>query len=152
MTHNAGSFEQIWKAWLILLWHAGRIALYSHLFIVDRFFSLAQRILWRKRLQLYAAHQPGYNSPASYVKRRSIRIMAIGNTTPGFAQDVKPLFREEDRDAMEYAFNLWDYNDVRDQADNILERLEDGSMPCDAPWSNDRIELFRRWITAGTPA
>lgn len=78
--------------------------------------------------------------------------MAIGNTTPGFAQDIKPLFREEDRDAMEYAFNLWDYSDVRDQADGILERLEDGTMPCDAPWPEEQIELFRRWITAGTPA
>jgi hypothetical protein len=57
--------------------------------------------------------------------------MTIGSATPGFAHDIKPLFREEDRDAMEYVFDLWEYNDVRDQVDNILERLEDGSMPCD---------------------
>ncbi len=77
--------------------------------------------------------------------------MTTGNT-PSFAQDIKPLFREEDRDAMEYVFDLWDYNDVRTQADNILERLEDGSMPCDGEWPPEQIELFRRWIAAGTPA
>jgi hypothetical protein len=78
--------------------------------------------------------------------------MAIGNTTPGFAHDIKPLFREEDRDAMEYVFDLWEYNDVRDQAANVLERLEDGSMPCDGEWPEEQIELFRRWIAAGLPA
>ena len=78
--------------------------------------------------------------------------MTTGSTTPGFAQDIKPLFREEDRDAMVYVFDLWEYNDVRDQADTILERLEDGSMPCDGEWPEERIELFRDWITAGTPA
>ncbi|HEX7736750.1 MAG TPA: hypothetical protein VF458_18025 [Ktedonobacteraceae bacterium] len=78
--------------------------------------------------------------------------MTIGNVTPGFEHDIKPLFREEDRDAMEYAFDLWDYNDVRDQADNILERLEDGSMPCDGEWPEEQIELFRRWLATGTPA
>jgi len=78
--------------------------------------------------------------------------MTIGSDAPGFAQDIRPLFREDDRDAMQYAFDLWDYNDVRDQADNILERLEDGSMPCDGEWPEEQIELFRRWIAAGTPA
>jgi hypothetical protein len=78
--------------------------------------------------------------------------MTIGNSMPSFAQDIKPLFREEDRDAMEYAFDLWEYNDVRDQADAILERLEDGSMPCDGEWPEEQIELFRRWIAASTPA
>ncbi|HEY0756602.1 MAG TPA: hypothetical protein VGD98_21800 [Ktedonobacteraceae bacterium] len=78
--------------------------------------------------------------------------MTTGSTAPGFAQDIKPLFRADDRDAMEYIFDLWNYDDVRDQANNILERLEDGSMPCDGEWPQAQIELFRSWITAGTPA
>lgn len=78
--------------------------------------------------------------------------MTTGSSTPGFEQDIKPLFREEDRDAMEYIFDLWEYTDVRDQAENILDRLEDGSMPCDGEWPEEQIELFRRWIAAGKPA
>jgi hypothetical protein len=78
--------------------------------------------------------------------------MTTGSSTPGFEQDIKPLFREEDRDAMEYIFDLWKYTDVRDQAENILDRLEDGSMPCDGEWPEEQIELFRRWMAAGKPA
>jgi hypothetical protein len=33
-------------------------------------------------------------------------IMANMTSTPGFAQDIKPLFREDDRDAMEFIFDL----------------------------------------------
>lgn len=78
--------------------------------------------------------------------------MTVGNTAPGFEQDIKPLFREDDREAMEYIFDLWKYDDVREQAEIILERLEDGSMPCDGEWPAEQIELFRRWIDAGMPA
>lgn len=72
--------------------------------------------------------------------------------TPTFARDIKPLFREEDRDAMDFAFDLWEYNDVRDHADDILARIEDGTMPCDEEWPEERLELLRRWINAGMPA
>ncbi len=75
--------------------------------------------------------------------------MTTANSAPSFAQDIKPLFREDDREAMEYAFDLWDYDDVRNQAENILERLEDGSMPCDGEWPPEQIELFRRWVETG---
>lgn len=73
-------------------------------------------------------------------------------STPGFAQDIKPLFREDDREAMNYIFDLWSYQDVSDNAQGILERLEDGSMPCDGEWPAEQIETFRRWIDAGMPA
>ena len=78
--------------------------------------------------------------------------MANTTSTPGFAQDIKPLFREEDRDAMDFIFDLWDYNDVSTHAENIFERLDDGSMPCDESWPTEQIDLFRRWIDAGKPA
>lgn len=77
--------------------------------------------------------------------------MANTTSTPGFAQDIQPLFREDDRDAMEFIFDLWDYNDVSANAEAIFERLDDGSMPCDEPWSTPQIDLFRRWIDAGMP-
>jgi hypothetical protein len=78
--------------------------------------------------------------------------MTSGLNPPGFAQDIKPLFREDDKDAMDFVFDLWDYNDVRSNAESILERLEDSSMPCDGEWPEEQIETFRRWIAAGMPA
>jgi hypothetical protein len=66
-----------------------------------------------------------------------------------FEQDVRPLFREGDRDAMAWAFDLWSHDDVSDNADAILGALEDGSMPCDAPWDSTRVDTFRRWVSGG---
>jgi hypothetical protein len=70
---------------------------------------------------------------------------------PSFARDIGPLFRDEDVDAMDFVFDLRSYDDVRENAPEILERVEDGSMPCDEEWPEEQIELFRRWIDAGTP-
>jgi hypothetical protein len=71
---------------------------------------------------------------------------------PSFARDIRPLFRDEDRDAMEWAFDLHDHGSVREHADAILERIEDGSMPCDGEWPDEQVERFRAWIAAGKPA
>ena len=68
-----------------------------------------------------------------------------------FAEHIRPLFRAEDRDAMDFAFDLWDVDDVRSNADAILGRLTEGTMPCDGGWSSDMIELFSRWAATGTP-
>jgi hypothetical protein len=68
----------------------------------------------------------------------------------GFAADIAGLFRADvDRTSMLFRFDLHRYEDVRDNATAILARLEDGTMPCDGPWSADRISLFRRWINEG---
>ena len=77
--------------------------------------------------------------------------MPAANLPVSFAQHIKPLFRAEDRDAMDFAFDLWDVDDVRSNADAILERLQDGSMPCDGEWSPDETELFSRWAATGMP-
>ncbi len=71
---------------------------------------------------------------------------------PGFDADIRPLFREGDREAMEFVFDLYAYEDVRANAEEIYERLEDGSMPCDGAWPEERLTLFREWIAAGMPA
>jgi len=68
-----------------------------------------------------------------------------------FARDIQPLFREDDRDAMDFAFDLWDYDIVRSNAEDILERLADGTMPCDGEWPDEQIAQFRRWIEVGMP-
>jgi hypothetical protein len=49
-------------------------------------------------------------------------------------------------------FDLWKRDDVATNSQAILERLTDGSMPCDSPWPADRIDVFRQWIDAGMPA
>jgi truncated hemoglobin YjbI len=51
-----------------------------------------------------------------------------------FAEHIKPLFREGDRNSMRFAFDLWDYTEVSAHADAILQRLDAGSMPCDGAW------------------
>ena len=69
-----------------------------------------------------------------------------------YTRDIKPLFRESDKESMVFAFDLWDYNDVCTNAQDILERLSDGSMPCDGEWPDERINQFQNWIDAGMPA
>lgn len=68
-----------------------------------------------------------------------------------FAADIRPLFRNSpDIDMMrEYGLDLSSYEDVKTHADEICGRLEDGSMPCDGPWPEEDVELFRQWIEEG---
>jgi hypothetical protein len=70
----------------------------------------------------------------------------------GYERDIRPLFREKDVSSMSFAFDLASYNDVRANADRILAKLSDGAMPCDGPWPEERVELFRRWVDVGCPA
>lgn len=66
-----------------------------------------------------------------------------------FATDIKPLFRDSDRESMSFAFDLGAYDDVSENADAILRRLRGGTMPCDGPWPAERIDVFARWVAAG---
>jgi len=68
-----------------------------------------------------------------------------------FAADIQPLFREQDRASMDFAFDLWSYDAVKTNAALILERIEDGTMPCDEPWDNEKVQKLRDWIAAGSP-
>jgi hypothetical protein len=74
------------------------------------------------------------------------------SAAPGFESDIKPLFREMDRDAMESAFDLWEYEDVRENAQAILAAVEAGGMPCDGAWPPERVAVFRSRLEAGMPA
>jgi hypothetical protein len=69
-----------------------------------------------------------------------------------FAQDIKPLFREGDRESMKWAFDLSSYDDVAANSDAILGKLRDGTMPCDGALPEEQIDLFQRWVDAGSPA
>lgn len=68
-----------------------------------------------------------------------------------FEAHIKPLFRNRDRAAMRFAFDLWSRADVAENALVILERLRAGSMPCDGAWPEEKISTFARWVAAGTP-
>lgn len=47
--------------------------------------------------------------------------------------------------------DLHDYDDVKDNAENIFSVLENGTMPADEtrPWPQEWIDIFRRWINEG---
>ncbi len=71
---------------------------------------------------------------------------------PTFAKDIKPLFREKDRDSMLTRFDLWSVDEVRANGPAILGALQAGTMPCDGEWSADSLNLSGRWIDCGMPA
>jgi hypothetical protein len=72
-------------------------------------------------------------------------------TVPSFDRDIRPLFRARDRAAMRWAFDLGEVASVRQHAEAILDQVAAGRMPCDGPWPAEQVELFRRWVQAGSP-
>ncbi len=50
---------------------------------------------------------------------------------------------------MQWAFDLWSYEDVVRHAQSIFQRVQQGSMPCDGAWSREQVEIFQRWMTSG---
>jgi hypothetical protein len=91
-------------------------------------------------------------------EQRARGIPTAVNTTAdsdglSFEKDVKPLFRERDRASMMdvAGFDLWARDDVAEHSQAILERLADGSMPCDQAWPAEQVDVFRQWVAAGTP-
>jgi hypothetical protein len=66
-----------------------------------------------------------------------------------FESDIKPLFREGDRDSMQSSFDLWSYDDVSNHADSILAVVAAGSMPCDGAWPKAQVDRFKQWIEGG---
>jgi hypothetical protein len=75
----------------------------------------------------------------------------VNQQSPTFTADIRPLFRDSDIEEMSWSFDLASYDEVRDNAEAIYERLSDGSMPCDEPWPDERVATFRAWMDAGAP-
>ena len=67
----------------------------------------------------------------------------------GYAKDIKPLFNERDRNHMEFMLDLWSYDDVKGNADAILDSVSNGRMPPGDPWPADRVDIFKQWIAGG---
>jgi truncated hemoglobin YjbI len=76
-------------------------------------------------------------------------VRPASNEQVSFEKHIKPLFRRRDRQSMKFAFDLWAYDDVKQNAHAILDRLQDGSMPCDGGWPEEKVDAFDRWVTTG---
>jgi hypothetical protein len=66
-----------------------------------------------------------------------------------FAKNIKPLFRQRDRDAMLSHFDLWECKDVASHSQAILGAIKAGAMPCDGAWPQEQIALLERWVEQG---
>jgi hypothetical protein len=69
-----------------------------------------------------------------------------------FERDIRPLFREKDIESMSAKFDLSAYGDVKANSASILDKLVDGSMPCDGAWPEAQVALFREWVNGGCSA
>jgi len=75
--------------------------------------------------------------------------MPPSTSSISFATDIRPKFRDRDIKSMAGHFDLSSYDDVREHADSILERLAAGEMPCDGAWPAADVDTFRQWVTNG---
>ncbi len=68
-----------------------------------------------------------------------------------FANDIRPLFRPKDIDAMKQfgGFDLSSYDDVSRMANDIYTQLAAGAMPCDGKWADANVAKFKQWIDGG---
>jgi CDGSH-type Zn-finger protein/truncated hemoglobin YjbI len=76
-------------------------------------------------------------------------VLPHADEAVSFEKHVKTLFRHRDRQSMKFAFDLWAYDDAKQNAHAILERLSNGSMPCDGAWPKEKVDAFGRWVTTG---
>ncbi len=81
----------------------------------------------------------------------------MANADVYYELHVQPLFRSSDRLQMLFRFDLWKYEDVASNRDQILARLqlpaEDiGVMPkvnFGGPWPQEWLDLLNRWYATG---
>ncbi|MFE6869527.1 hypothetical protein ACFVFS_23605 [Kitasatospora sp. NPDC057692] len=72
--------------------------------------------------------------------------------TPVFELHIRPLFRATDREHMAFSLNLWDYDSVVANIDDVIGRVDGGGMPPDdhsGPWPEEWVALLRRWKATG---
>jgi hypothetical protein len=75
-------------------------------------------------------------------RSEGVAVVSAADEGVSFEEDIKPLFRPMDHESMAWAFDLASYDEVKENAEAILERLRDGSMPCDGEWSEGQVERF----------
>jgi 3-phenylpropionate/trans-cinnamate dioxygenase ferredoxin reductase subunit len=116
----------------------------------------------RSPMQDLVRAQPAYDEVADRLRDESLDLASlvggeeeaaedVAGPALSFDEDVRPLFREKDVEEMKGIadFDMSNYDDVRDRAEAIYARLDDGTMPCDGPWPDEKVEMFRHWIDQG---
>jgi CDGSH-type Zn-finger protein/truncated hemoglobin YjbI len=102
-----------------------------------------------RRWQWTSAGRPDAIAPAADNNTQTTPTLPAPGEPVSFQAHIKPLFRDKDRQSMARAFDLWSADDVRAHSAAILERVANGSMPCDGAWPEDWITTFRRWTESG---
>ena len=77
--------------------------------------------------------------------------------TTSFQTDIRPLFTQRDIEGMRKGFNLESYDEVKNHAAAIYDRIRGiggALMPPppprgEGPWPRSRIELFAKWMADG---
>ena len=71
--------------------------------------------------------------------------------TPIFELHILPMIRATDREHMRFAFDLWDYDQLVQNAEAVADRAAVDMPPVHSggPWPEEWIQLFRRWMTSG---
>jgi hypothetical protein len=80
---------------------------------------------------------------------RGVDVVPADDERVNYEEDIKPLFRPADHESMAWAFDLASYDEVKENATAIFERLRNGSMPCDGAWPEGQVERFQRWTETG---
>jgi hypothetical protein len=76
--------------------------------------------------------------------------------TPVFELHIRPMFRVTDHEHMRVQVDLWDYDQVANNAERILGHLKAEDdwplMPplgSGGPWPEEWVRLFQRWMETG---
>ncbi|MGH2556607.1 MAG: ATPase, T2SS/T4P/T4SS family, partial [Actinomycetota bacterium] len=69
-----------------------------------------------------------------------------------FERDIKPLFDEAQRTEMKWAFDLWNYESVKENISEIVKRIENGDKPFQDGWPAEQLALLRSWMREGLMA
>jgi CDGSH-type Zn-finger protein/truncated hemoglobin YjbI len=88
------------------------------------------------------------DAEAAESEQPAVALPAPGATV-SFDAHIKPMFRSKDRNSMKFAFDLWSCADVQANASEILDRLRNGTMPCDGAWPDEKVDVFKRWSESG---
>jgi hypothetical protein len=94
-----------------------------------------------------AARLSAIEGDAQAATETSIALPGPGEALQ-FEAHIRPLFRLMDRNSMLFAFDLWKEEDVIKHRQQILARLQAGTMPCDGAWPAEQVALFARWTDA----
>jgi len=84
------------------------------------------------------------------LQQAGVRLSSGGSLS--FERDIKPLITEAQRDALIWSFDMWDYDNFRQNAFEIVRRIEAGEPPFDTGWTAESLAMVRSWMREGLMA